>query len=249
MNEISISKKRYGRFTSSQIWKLIKSGRGEYGFGSPALTYIQEKQIEVRMQSGIQPQTYSKPAIWGNFMEPIVHKKLLERDLGYKISSKATELHPDLELSKFWSGSCDFEYFKGNELIAISETKSYQKKNFALYTDCLMLQDVELFKKNFHQEFWQIVSNAIIHGVDFGEAISFMPYESDYEMINDLAYNYEGPDMHLFRFIYEENMNYLPFIKDGGFYKDLNIFRFEIPEADKDFLTERIEKAIILLTR
>jgi len=243
------SYKRGGRFTSSKIVALTTSGRGEFGFGAKALTYIKEKQIEIRMECSVDLGGGGQAGNWGIFMEDVCHKKLLKRDLGYRKSSRTTELHPDFIFSKYWSGSCDYEYFKGDELTCISEQKSYQKKAFALYTDCILKNETELLKNEFPQEYWQIVSNAIIHNVDFGEAISFMPYESDFEMIKDLAYNYEGGDEWKYRFIYEGKMDYLPYLKDGGYYKDLNIFRFEIPEADKDFLTERIEKAIILLTR
>lgn len=38
----------------------------------------------------------------------------------------------------------------------------------------------------------------------------------------------------------------LAYLPDGGHYKNLNIFRFEVPIADKEFLTERIKKAIAL---
>ena len=35
----------------------------------------------------------------------------------------------------------------------------------------------------------------------------------------------------------------LPCIKDGGFYKNINIISFQIPVADKEILTERVRQA------
>src|SRR5699024_3866824 len=100
------------------------------------------------------------------------YELLLREDLGYHLKSQGTVLHPDKKFSDYWGGSCDFEYLQGGKITFISELKSYQKKKFAQYTDCLLQKDTEHFKKNFPDEYWQIVSNCIIHNVDFGEAIS-----------------------------------------------------------------------------
>jgi hypothetical protein len=39
----------------------------------------------------------------------------------------------------------------------------------------------------------------------------------------------------------------LPFLKDGGFYKNLNIIRFEVPQVDIDLLTEKVKLAGTML--
>jgi len=241
--------KRFGRFTSSKIVALTKSGKFEHGFGAPAMTYIKEKQIELKMGSTLDGGNgYSKPIAWGNFMEVIACHKL--NSIGkdeYIFKTDATIKHPNEYLGDYWSGSSDFLGNTNGKLTFISELKCYQKKKFALYSECINMNDVDLLKKQFPQEYWQIVSNCILHNVDVGEAVVYMPYESDYDMIVEMANNYEASDLWKYRFITEDPMYLLPFIKNGGYYKDLNIFRFEIPKEDKEFLTERVENAILLL--
>ena len=60
---------RHGNFSSSEIWKLTKSGKGEYGFGAPAISYIQEKKYEISLDRSLTNETNSKPKIWGTFVE------------------------------------------------------------------------------------------------------------------------------------------------------------------------------------
>ena len=193
------NKNRIGRFTSSNIHKLIPQGTRPMTktelkefkkenpkskaqntkcpllFASPGLIYIEEKQIEKRMQSCIDANgAYSQAMAWGNFMEMMVFNKI---GLEYEILSKETFLHPIH--GKFWSGSADLRV-KGKK---IAEIKCYQKKKFAQYTDLITkpitndftLNDkLTLFKEKYSQEYWQIVSNACIHEVTVGEAITYM---------------------------------------------------------------------------
>ena len=117
------NEKRRGRFTSSGIYKLIPEG-DFHGFQKPAITYIKEKQIEVRMQSCLDVGAYSQPMAWGNFMEYVIFNLL---GLEYKISSKETDLHPDNYLSKFWSGSNDLK--TKDNILRLVETQENYKRN------------------------------------------------------------------------------------------------------------------------
>ena len=74
-----------------------------------------------------------------------------------------------------------------------------------------------------------------------------MPYFSELEDIRTMAENYDGGDQWKYRFIVESPDAELPYLPDGGYYKNLNKFEFEVPKEDKDFLTERVELAIELL--
>lgn len=230
---------RRGRFTSSQIHKLIPEG-SFHGFQKPAITYIQEKQIERRMNRCLDVGGYSQALAWGLFMEMVIFNLL---GMEYKISSKETQLHPDKYLAKFWAGSCDLEVPD----VKIAEIKCYQPKNFALYADCLLKQDIEALKKDFKQEYWQMVSNAHIHQVKRAEAILYMPYASEMEEIRDLAANYEGDDMWKYRFIYEKPDNELAVLPDGGYYENIVKFEFEVPQEDLDLLEIRVIEAADLL--
>jgi len=102
-------------------------------------------------------------------------------------------------------------------------------------------------KANFPGEYWQLVSNAIINGVDYVEAITFMPKEDDMPEIRQIAENYDGPDQWKYRFIYESPISDLSVLPQSSGYESVNKFEFLVPEEDKIFLTERVEKAILLL--
>lgn len=230
---------RRGRFTSSNIFKLIPEGTF-HGFQKPAITYIKDKQIEIRMKRCLDVGGYSQTAAWGEFMEMVIFNLL---GLEYKISSKETKLHPDKLLSRYWSGSCDLEV----PGIKIGEIKCYQPKNFALYSDALLKKDIEVLKKDFKQEYWQMVSNAAIHQVKRAEAIAYMPYESEMEDIRDLAASYEGADMWKYRFIYEKPSSELAVLPNDGYYCNVNNFEFKVPQEDIDLLEIRVLEASQLL--
>lgn len=233
---------RHGRFTSSQIHKLIKSGRGDFGFGAPALTYIDEKRIERKMKSSLDVGGYSPSMAWGNFMERVLFEIL---GLEYQHTSDETKAHPDPLYAEYWAGSCDLivEHKK------IAEIKCYQKKKFAEYAECLQRKDLDFFKKNFPDEYWQIVSNCIINEVPNGEAILYMPYESEMTTIREMVQNYEGPDMWKYRFIIERDDYELAVLPDDSGYENLNRFEFVVPKEDIALLHERVDKAVEILTK
>ena len=52
-----------------------------------------------------------------------------------------------------------------------------------------MKQDIQSLKKNFAQEYWQIVSNSCINNTKFGEAIAFMPTQKEVEDMRDRLEN------------------------------------------------------------
>lgn len=256
------NKDRVGRFTSSQVYKLIGMGskpmtkeeladfkiqnpgskkrNKSCGFSQLGLTYISEKKLERRMGRSLDVGSYSQPAAWGNFMELVIFNLL---GLEYTIESLTTVLHPDKFLGKYWGGSVDLTVPN----VKVAEIKCYQPKNFGFYADCLMKKDIELFKKEFSAEYWQIISNSVIHNVDLGEAILYMPFESEMEEIKQLATDYEGDEKWKYRFIAEKPISELPCLPDGGYYDNIVKFEFNIPKEDKKFLISRIKEAIILL--
>lgn len=238
------NKFRQAHFTSSQIHKLCKVNK-DLSFQKPALTYIDEKKIELRMQSCLSSGAYSRDMAWGNIMEIICYETLDFED-GYRIYSKETKLHN--KYGKFWSGSVDL-IVPG---VKVSEVKCYQRKKFAQYVDCLNKKNAELLKKEFAQEYWQIVSNAVIHNLPKGEAICYMPYKSELEKIREIIETtnlLEANDLDpwKFRFIIEEPIENLAYLPDDGYYKNMNRFEFEIPLKDKMFLTKQVIAASKLL--
>ena len=229
------NKERIGNFTSSEIYKLIKKGRGKNDlFSAAGMTYIKEKKIEKRMGRSIQVESYSRSMAWGIFMEMIVFSKI---GLEYKIESKDTDLHPTIN---GWSGSKDL--IVPNKKIA--DIKCYELKKFALYTGAILKGDLNEIKQDFPKEYWQLVSNAIINDVPNAEIITYIPYESELEEIRQMAENYDRADKWKYRFIYESDKISLPYLPDGGYYKNLNYFEFEVPKEEKELLTERVLEAI-----
>lgn len=229
---------RTGNFTSSEIHKLMTTGKGENGFGAAAITYIKEKNLERKLGRSIRTEAYSKAMAWGTLIEKYVFENKL--GLEYQIHSKTTDVHPVIP---YWSGSKDLIV----EGVKIGEIKCYEPKHFAEYTDALLSENVELIKKECPEEYWQMVSNAIINQVPNAEGITYIPYKSELPLIREFASNYDGPDQWHYRFIAESNDETLPFIPDNGYYKDLNRFSFEIPQADRDLLTSTVLKAGTML--
>jgi hypothetical protein len=224
------NKERECNFTSSKIFHLTKPGKGENGFCATALSYIEEKNLERKLGRSIDTGAYSRDMAWGVFLEKRVFDKL---EYGYELVSNKTVMHPSI---KYWSGSTDLIF----PLKKIGEIKCYQPKNFAKYTDVLLQKDIELLKTEFPQEYWQMVSNSIINKVPNAEAISYMPYQSELPEIREMAEYLDSPDQWKYRFIAESEDSSLAYLPDNGYYKNLNRFEFEVPQEDKDFLTERV---------
>lgn len=204
--------------------------------GAP-LTYIEEKRIERRLGRSIEVESYSRPKAWGIFMEMVVFSKV---GMEYQIVSQDSDTHPTIA---GWSGSKDL-IVPG---VKVGEIKCYQPKKFAQYTDAILKRDVDIIRAEFPQEYWQLVSNAIINEVPNAEAITFMPYQSELDEIRQLAEDYDGSDQWKYRFIAEVPDCELPYLPDGGYYKNLNTFEFEVPQSDRDALTARVVESIKLL--
>ncbi len=225
------NKERIGAFTSSEIYRLC----GKKELAAPALTYIEEKQIEIRMNRSISVDAHSQAMAWGTFMEMFVFDKIGKE---YIITSNLTDKHPTIE---GWTGSKDL-IVEGKK---ISDIKCYYPKKFAKYTDAMLIGDTEVLKAEFAKEYWQLVSNAIINKVPNAEAITFMPYESELEEIREMVRNYDNlAELWKYRFIEESPKSALPYLPENGYYKNINKFEFEVPKSDIDFLTERVELAI-----
>lgn len=242
MESITENIERVGNFTSSCMVKLTTLSRDKKSFGAPALTYISEKNMERRFGVSLGQEKYSRSTLWGHFLEQRVHN-LLGTD--YESVGHITLGHPAID---FWKGSPDNKNIQKG---ICGDTKCFERKAFAEYVDMLVMAngDTEIFKAEAPKEYWQLVSNAIILGMKYIQPIVYMPYESELEEIREMAYNYDGPDQFKFRFIAEAPISELPYLKDGGFYKNLNIFLFEVPQSDIDYLTSTVLAAGKLLQK
>lgn len=236
------NKSRNGNFTSSQIWKLTKLGRDGKSFGAPALTYIQEKKWERKLKRSLSTDVSTRSILWGKFLEARVHDLLPK---SYQHINEETLVHPKYA---FWLGSPDN---KEESSSTICDTKCYQPKAFAEYVENLQKAketgDLSFFRDNHPEEYWQLVSNAILSGSKNIEAIIYMPYESELAEIRQEASELDTDEPWKYRFIFECDKRELAYLPDDSEYQNLNRFRFELDPKDVEFLTQKVIQAARLL--
>lgn len=225
---------RVGNFSSSQIHKLMKTGRGPEGFGAAALTYIEEKQMEMRLGRAITSETNAKPTNWGIFIEGRVFDLL---PIEYRLESTTRLSHPSIE---HWTGAPDCL----TETTVVDIKSPYTLKSFCQSVDSF--GDIEKFKAAKPEYYWQLVSNAILTEKNLAELIVYVPYKDELEAIRELASNHDG-DQNKIAFLNWATDEELPYLIPGNHYENLNVFQFEIPIEDKDILTNTVLKAIRLL--
>ena len=242
---------RIGNFTSSEIVALIKTATDKKSFGKPALTYIDECNMERRLGLPLETEQNARPLTWGKLLEKRVFELL---GLEYVLTSTETDQHPVIDC---WAGSKDGEKFDdGKTVIDIKcpiTRKSFCELVCSIYDMPFSngLDHINYIRDN-HKDgekyYWQLVSNAIINNAKYAELIVYMPYKTELADIRELANNYDGPNQNRFAWInYAEDIE-LPYLNDDGYYKNLNIIRFEVPYEDKEFLTKRVLEAQKLLT-
>lgn len=238
---IVLNQQRVGRFTSSEIYKLMTVSKDGKSFGKPALTYIHNKRQELKLGRSLSIAKGNRSTAWGQFAEKRVHDLL---GMAYETVGDITIIHP---YCPDWAGSPDLKNVRES---VCGDTKCYEPENFCNYIDLLTEAynggGTDLWKKEYPAEYWQLVSNAIILQMKYIEAVVYMPYLSELKEIKEMAYNYDGPDQFKYRFIYEADEHELPYIPDNSQYKNLNKFRFEVPEDDKIALTIAVGRAIKL---
>lgn len=234
---------RYGNFSSSEIWKLMTNDRSaDKNPGKPAQTYLTEKVYEARLGRPLATDSDSNATIWGKFMEGYVHDEKLPLD--YKLCSRERLFHPTIVR---WTGMPDL--IKGDTVVDI---KCPQLKSFCELADIAQetvyvdgISDGCILKAEYPEYYWQLISNAILTGCDKAELIVFCPYQSELDAIRQRAFAAEALEWgNKLYFIQYGEDGELPYIKDGGYYNNLNIINFAVSEEDKAALTARVEWAV-----
>ncbi|MFT6442498.1 MAG: hypothetical protein ACJASM_002044 [Salibacteraceae bacterium] len=233
MSSIVKNELRVGNFTSSAVHQLIKKGRSA-DFSAPGISYIQKKFYERKLGRSLDMGGGGKSANWGLFLEQYVYTYVA--GLSYQIA--ATETSPNPNVS-YHAGSTDL--LAPKELVG--DIKCYEPLKFCRMAECMKKGDRLLFSEEFPAEYWQLVSNAVIHDVPEAESILFMPNLIELEEIKEMAANYDGSDQWKYRFIYESKNYELAHVPDDSGYESINKFRFEVPQEDKDFLMQRLAMA------
>lgn len=220
---------RNGKITSSQAYRVM---------GTPKVkqTYLEELEFSKRMKCSLTQETNARPTTWGKFVEKRVFDLL---PIEYKLTSKDTIQHPEIE---HWCGSPD-----GVSKDAVFDIKCpYTRKSFAQLYKMIELNDVEYFKKNFDDYYWQLVSNAVLTNKDKGQLIIYLPYQKELDEIREMCQ--KNTDIELETKIFwiansiDEDLPHQP--NDSG-YENLKIFTFDIPQSDKELLNETIKSIVI----
>lgn len=225
--------------------------------GTAALTYIEECNMERRLGRSLTDESNARPLSWGKLLEPHVFDLL---DIEYSLTSKDTIVHPDIP---YWAGSPD-----GNTEDTVVDMKCpITLKSFCQLVHPLYVQELHMTEingvwvydgnkainwvrenhKDGNKYYWQLVSNACILNKKFAELIVYMPYQSELEAIKLLAQNVPGDQLSRYYWISMAGPDDLPYLIEGGYYKNINIIRFEVPEEDKKLLTDRVKQAGAML--
>jgi hypothetical protein len=222
-----------GNFSSSEIVRLM-------GTKKVRETYINEKNLERKLGRGLRKDFYSKDTSWGHLIEYWVLRKKLGTE--YSLNSLETIKHPTVDC---WVGSPDaLKHVIG--LKTVADVKGLQLKGFCEMVDAYAkggITEVIYNTDSGEKFYWQLVSNGCITGVSNGELILACPYKSELEEIKQLALDYDGPDPGRFKWIAYAADDELPYLPDGGYYKNLNYLSFPLPSEDKIKLHHQVEDA------
>ncbi len=232
---------RIGSFSSSKIFNLLKKDKSGKGFGVPAMTYIEETKMAKRLGRSLTNETNARETTWGKCLEPFAFQKL---GFDYELVSDVTIQHPDIP---YWCGSPDL--IKDDTVGDIKCPMTL--KSYCIFVDALIecgfngdeaIQLIRVRHPDGEKYYQQLISNAILVKAQFAELIPYVPYQSDLDEIRLTA-----SDNKVFKWIEYADDYELPWLIEGGHYQDLNVIRFEVPQSDKDLLTNAVIEAGKLL--
>lgn len=246
---------RQGNFSSSKIHMLMSKGRGNWSLaniGKPFETYVKEKQRERRLKRPLSQEHNAKPTNWGTFVESIAFEVL---GLEYSAVSDKKRLYHD-ELP--WCGVPDVIIGKD----VVGDIKSpWTLTGFCDLVEIIESQDIEAFKKDKPEYYWQLVSNSILTGCKQAEIITFCPsgctederYDMErkknhLDMIREKLEGFDG-ELNPYAFINWSKNEELPYLPLDSGYENIYKFRFEVPEQDKKDLTDRVSMAAKMLEK
>lgn len=235
---------RWGNFTSSNAYKLMSLDKSKKGFGKPALTYIEECNMERELGASIHTESDARPLQWGKVCERVLFDQLPP---SYTLTSDVTIQHPDYD---FWVGSPDgYTDDTLAEFKCPMTKKSWFKlavgENIFSMIDGFSLNGAQYSEHSDGEKFyWQCISNAILLKKKYAELGIFIPYRKDLLAIVEEARAYE------YRWIINSSGDDIPFIDEGGKFKSITKHRFEVPQKDIDLLTEKmVEGSKLLIPR
>ena len=227
---------RVGSFSNSEIWRLIPGKRGE--MLKTGYSYIEEKRFERKLGRALSSEQNSKSTGWGTFVEKRAFDLL---PLHYKLRSIDRLVHPDIP---YWTAAIDIigEDFAGDVKCP------YTLLSFCQQVEA-MEKGIETYKELKPEYYWQCVAHSILAAKKFAEIIIYVPYQTELDEIREMANNVDGAQQNKVAFINWAEDDQLPYLIEGGYYKNLNILRWEVSQEDKKLLTSRVIEAGKLLIK
>ena len=222
---------RAGTFSSSAIYKLMTNGKAAGSWGKPASTYIEETRYEMLLGRALNTDISSRPALWGTFVESYVNDHYIGLD--YELASTERLIHPT---NPRWTGAPDLI-----SADCVGDIKCPQLKTFC---DLEKAFKSGLLRAEFPEYYWQLVSNAILTGVEWAELIAFCPYQEELDAIRSASLE---QDDRRFHFIANAKDEELPYLIKGGYYQNVIRFKWHVTQQERDELTERVTAATSIL--
>lgn len=235
ITDIRLNRLRIGNFTSSPIAHLTSNGTTKGSTGKPFATYVKMKNRERKLGRCLDNDSFARPTSWGKLVEQRLLNDILP--LEYEPCSAQTIQHPTISC---WVGTPDCKKHTPEGLTVVSGKCPFTLGSYLDFAECNTIEDVREKHKDGEDYYWQVISDAELIGAKFAELIVYLPFQSELQDIRALAYNYEGADKYKYYWISNASDEELPYLPDHCEYKNQYTFRFEVPQADREFLTSRV---------
>jgi len=218
---------RLSRVTSSECYRVLSKKTCE--------TYVEQIRNQKKLKRSLQKEANAKPLLWGKLCESYLKSKH-EFNITYPNVKEVTLKHSDLDN---WCGTPD-----SITEDSVADIKApWTLQSFIDLEKIVKKKDIEYFKTVNPKYYWQLVSNSIICNKKFAELIVYCPY---YDELSDIILHInDNLDLMACRTFTFMEFDELPFIYKDSDFKDLNIFKFEVPNSDKELLTETIKQITI----
>lgn len=235
---------RLSRFTSSEIVKLIPSGKRS-PFSIQGESYIIKKAQQYHIGKELDSTEKGKAVKWGLFVEHwLMHERPDILGLNYTLTPKSTLFHP--KHADIWAGSPDGY---NNTTDAVIDLKCpFTLTSYADFAICKNISQVRAKHTDGEKYYWQIVSNCAILGKTKGELIIYVPTITELEEIVHYAIHGDIDDQHLYTFINYALDGELPYITDKCKFGNKISFEFDIPASDFELLENKAKLAGDILT-
>ena len=161
---------RLGKFTASDIWKLMEKGKGAEYFGKGAKTYIRQKAAEILTQEPVNGGRLNTAAMeWGSAHEHEAIELFKEQFRGKDVIAYGGESPKFFDYTNFSGGSPD-GVTDDNEVLEVK-----CPYNSSEHVEHLLLLSGEDLKGYYPEAYWQILFNMLCTGLDAGYFISYDP--------------------------------------------------------------------------